>query len=312
LPLGDSSKLRLGEVVLAIGNPFGVGKTVTMGIVSAVGRANVGIVDYEDFIQTDAAINPGNSGGALVNMRGELVGINTAILSRSGGYQGIGFAVPTAMAKPIMESLIAKGRVIRGWLGVMIQTLDPALGKAMGLRVTRGVLITQVQPKSPAMAAGLRRGDVVIRIGGKAIRDVAHLRNAIAVAGAKRVVTISLMRDGASMEKTVTLGELPSDRVAHFSKAQGALGGLSLETLNDKHRRGLGLPRGAQGVVVTKILPHSASARAGLRGGDLIFEMNRHRIVNTAQFSQIYRASAGQIVLLVFRDGTTMYLLLEK
>jgi serine protease Do len=312
LPVGESTKLRLGEVVLAIGNPFGVGQTVTMGIVSAVGRANVGIVDYEDFIQTDAAINPGNSGGALVNMRGELVGINTAILSRSGGYQGIGFAVPTQMAKPIMESLVKHGRVIRGWLGVMIQNLDKRLAKALGLGVKRGVLVTQVQPGSPAQKAGLRRGDVVVRVDGKPMRDVARLRNAIAVAGAKRMVKLSVVRGDKTLEMQVTLGELPSAKVATFTKKQGGLGGLTLETIGDEHRRRLGMPRGLRGVIVTEVKASSAAARAGLRKGDVVLEINRHRVANTAQFTQVYRAAGGQIALLVFRGGTSMYVLLEK
>ncbi|PIE19595.1 MAG: hypothetical protein CSA65_01630 [Proteobacteria bacterium] len=312
LPLADSTKLRLGEVVLAIGNPFGVGQTVTMGIVSAVGRANVGIVDYEDFIQTDAAINPGNSGGALVNMRGELVGINTAILSRSGGYQGIGFAVPTQMAKPIMESLLQHGRVIRGWLGVMIQNLDKRLAAALGLKVTRGVLVTQVQQNSPAAAAGLARGDVVVKVDGKPTRDVARLRNAIAVAGAKRKVTLSVVRGDKTFDKEVTLGELPSAKVATFTKKQGGLGGLTLETINDGHRRSMGMPRGVQGVIVTEVTAGSNAARAGLRKGDVVLEINRRRVANTAQFTQVYRAATGQIALLVVRGGASMYVLLEK
>src|SRR5690606_31146613 len=169
IQFGDSSKLRLGEVVLAIGNPFGVGQTVTMGIVSATGRSRMGIVDYEDFIQTDAAINPGNSGGALVNMRGELVGINTAILSRSGGYQGIGFAIPADMARPIMKSLLDNGKVERGWLGVSIQDLTPELARGLGIGTSRGVLVSGVIDGSPADKAGLERGDVVISLDGKAI-----------------------------------------------------------------------------------------------------------------------------------------------
>src|SRR5690606_10262065 len=180
LGFGNSAQLRLGDVVLAVGNPFGVGQTVTMGIVSAVGRADVGIVDYEDFIQTDAAINPGNSGGALVNMRGELVGINTAILSRTGGYQGIGFAIPSEMAQPIMRSLMDTGRVSRGFLGVGIQDLTPELAQAMGIPNTRGVVITDVRPDSAAAKAGLEQGDVVQSVDGTAVDSAGRLRNLIA------------------------------------------------------------------------------------------------------------------------------------
>ncbi len=196
IQLGDSSRLRLGDVVLAIGDPFGVGETVTMGIVSAKGRANVGIADYEDFIQTDAAINPGNSGGALVDMEGNLVGINTAILSRSGGYQGIGFAIPTNMAKPIMESLMKTGHVVRGWLGVSIQDVDQDLAKALNLPSTKGVLISQVQPGSPAAKAGLVRGDVVTAVRGKPVGSTGELRNVVAEAGANVKVKVDILRNG--------------------------------------------------------------------------------------------------------------------
>ena len=312
LPLGDSSKARLGEVVLAIGNPFGVGQTVTMGIISALGRANVGIVAYEDFIQTDAAINPGNSGGALVSMRGELLGINTAILSRSGGYQGIGFAIPMAMVKPIMESLLKHGRVIRGWLGVGIQNLDQRLAQGMGLKVKRGVLLTQVQPGSPAEAARLQRGDVITAIDDKPIRTPARLRNLIAQAGVNKTVKLRVVRGDKTLDVNVKLGELPSEKVARFERNSGGLGGLTLETITDAHRTRLALPRQVQGVVVTAIAPRGAAASAGLAKDDVIVELNRRRILNTAQFMQGYRATRGRIVLLIYRGGTPMYVLLDK
>ena len=213
---GDSKTLRLGEIVLAIGNPFGVGQTVTMGIVSAVGRVGVGIVDYEDFIQTDAAINPGNSGGALVNARGELVGINTAILSKSGGYQGIGFAIPTDMARPIMESLLKHGRVIRGWIGVMIQDLSQDLIKAMGLQVDHGVLVADVQRDSPAAKAGLSRGDVILSIDGDSTESVAQLRNKIASIGPGQHARLLIARGGRHRRVSVTLEQIPSETVATF------------------------------------------------------------------------------------------------
>ena len=206
---GDSSKLRLGEFVMAIGNPFGLSGSVTLGIVSAKGRANIGIVDYEDFIQTDAAINPGNSGGALVNMRGELVGINTAILSRSGGYQGIGFSIPTNMVKPIMDSLVKNGRVRRGWLGVVITDVTPDVSKRLGMKRTKGVMIRDVQPGSPAAKAGLKRGDVVLTITGAEVNTSSRLRNLVALAGADESVTFRIFREGAVSEVKVRLGELP-------------------------------------------------------------------------------------------------------
>ena len=207
LAFADSSRLRLGEVVLAVGNPFGVGQAVTMGIVSATGRASVGIVDYEDFIQTDAAINPGNSGGALVNMKGELVGINTAILSRSGGYQGIGFAIPTNMAKPIMDMLIKDGKVSRGWLGVTLAPLDAQAQARFG--VASGVLVAQVGDGTPAAKAGLSAGDVITAVDGTGVKDVGKLRNAVAIKGAGKVTTLDIRRDGKPSQIKVTLGNLP-------------------------------------------------------------------------------------------------------
>ena len=210
IKIGDSGRLRLGEFVLAIGNPFGLSGSVTMGIVSAKGRANVGIVDYEDFIQTDAAINPGNSGGALVNLRGELVGINTAILSRSGGYQGIGFAIPTNMVKPIMKDLIESGRVMRGWLGVSIEDVSPQVARSVGLKEARGVLIRAVQPGSPADKAGLKRGDVILAIKGKEVNSSSRLRNLVALTGADKATSFSVFSEGKTKEVKAMLGALPN------------------------------------------------------------------------------------------------------
>jgi serine protease Do len=209
LSLGDSSALRLGEVVLAIGDPFGVGQAVTMGIVSAKGRASVGIVDYEDFIQTDAAINPGNSGGALVNLRGELVGINTAILSKSGGYQGIGFAIPSNMARQISDMLVKDGKVKRGYLGVNIATVNQDVAKQVGLKIDHGVLVTGVQPDGPASKAGLRDGDVIVSLDGDDVKDAGKLRNTIAMAPAGTSVKLQVVRGTNTQKVTVKLSELP-------------------------------------------------------------------------------------------------------
>jgi Do/DeqQ family serine protease len=209
LKFGDSSKLRLGEVVLAVGNPFGVGQSVTMGIVSAKGRATGGS-DYQDFIQTDAAINPGNSGGALVNLDGELVGINTAILSRTGGYQGVGFAIPSSMAEPIMDMLVKDGKVSRGFLGVNIATVTKDLAKEQKLDVVHGVLITGVEDKSPAAKAGLAKGDVVISLDGTDVRDANKLRNTIAMRGAGKAAELAIVRGKDHKKIKVTLGELPA------------------------------------------------------------------------------------------------------
>jgi Do/DeqQ family serine protease len=211
IKFGDSSALRLGDVVLAMGNPFGVGQTVTMGIGSAKGRGNMGIVDYEDFIQTDAAINPGNSGGALINMRGELVGINTAILSRTGGYQGIGFAIPSNMARPIMKALIADGKVSRGWLGVSIRSVDSDLAREKNLSVAQGVYVAEVVAKTPAARAGLLAGDVVVAIDGLRTIEMNQLRNTVAMAGAGKTVRLDVVRGSGSKHVDVVLGELPKN-----------------------------------------------------------------------------------------------------
>ena len=210
LPMGDSAGLRLGEVVLAVGNPFGVGQTVTMGIVSATGRSALGIVDYEDFIQTDAAINPGNSGGALVNMRGELVGINTAILSRTGGNQGIGFAIPTSMAKPIMASLVKSGHVTRGYLGVVIQEIDRDLAEAMKLQVGSGVLVADVEDDGPAAKAGLQRGDVIQSVDGQKVTSTSQLRNRVASLSPGARVRVELQRDGTPHSVDIQLQTRPA------------------------------------------------------------------------------------------------------
>jgi Do/DeqQ family serine protease len=217
---GDSSALRLGEVVLAIGDPFGVGKSVTMGIVSAKGRGGMGIEEYEDFIQTDAAINPGNSGGALVNLRGELVGINTAIASRSGGYAGIGFAIPTNMARPVMEMLIRDGKVSRGYLGVNIGTATPQIAKQERLGTQHGALVAGVDPNGPAARAGLTEGDVVVALNGTEIRTGYVLRNAIAMTRPGTTVDIDVIhRGGAKATLKAKLGELPADNVVRVRPA---------------------------------------------------------------------------------------------
>jgi serine protease Do len=213
LAFGDSSQLRLGEVVLAVGNPFGVGKSVTMGIVSAKGRGNMAIEEYEDFIQTDAAINPGNSGGALVNLRGELVGINTAIASRSGGYQGIGFSIPANMVRPIMEMLVKDGRVVRGFLGVDIRTVTTDLAKENNLGATRGAVVAGVQPNSPAAKAGLSAGDVIVSLNGGEIRTGELLRNTIALLKPGTTVDLEVIGPAPAKKRLIKarLGELPDD-----------------------------------------------------------------------------------------------------
>jgi serine protease Do len=207
VPLGNSDTARVGDIVLAIGNPFGIGQTVTMGIISATGRSHVGIADYEDFIQTDAAINPGNSGGALVDIEGELVGINTAIISRSGGYQGIGFAIPTNIAKAVLDAIVKHGKMIRGWLGVSVQEVTPQIAAEFGLKKPGGALIVEVSPRSPAAKAGLRRGDIIVRYGDEEIEEATALRNLIADTPINKKISLVVWRDKRSTEVTVVIKE---------------------------------------------------------------------------------------------------------
>jgi serine protease Do len=313
---GDSGRLRLGDVVLAIGNPFGVGQTVTMGIVSAKGRTDLGIEAYEDFIQTDAAINPGNSGGALINGEGKLVGINTAILSRSGGYQGIGFAIPSNMASPIMESLKKTGKVIRGWLGVAIQDVDQELADAMKLPAATGILLSDVKPGTPAAKAGLVRGDVVLRVDGKVVDTSGQFRNVIAASGSKRTVHLDFIRDGKALAADVELGQMPeAEAVASAgpSSSQGsALDGIVLENVNPQNRRAFEIDDAVkQGVVITRLDPQSKAAHAGLRPGDVVLEVNRVRVDTPQRFQELYAKSQNRVLLLVNRRGSTNYLVIK-
>ncbi len=317
IAFGDSSALRLGEVVLAIGNPFGVGQTVTMGIVSAKGRSRMGIVDYEDFIQTDAAINPGNSGGALVNMRGELVGINTAILSRSGGYQGIGFAIPATMASPIMNSLLSDGKVARGWLGVAIQTVDQDLAEAIGGGIERGVLISDITADSPAARAGLKRGDVILALDGEALQDSSQLRNRVAARGPGAKVALTILRDGQQRDVTVELGALSKSPLARnaspdLGAGAGHLAGVQVAPLNAGVRARFNIPgEVTSGVVVIALEPDSDALRAGIRPGDVILEIDRRPVDSVEGFRERAQASTGAMLLLVYRDGNTSYLALR-
>ncbi len=311
LPLGDSDALRLGETVLAVGNPFGLNGSVTMGIVSAKGRANVGIVDYEDFIQTDAAINPGNSGGALVNLRGELVGVNTAILSRTGGYQGVGFAIPANMVEPIMEALLTDGRVARGWLGVRIQDLRPDLAEAFEVGATDGVLVGDVVPGSPAEEAGVQRGDVVVALDGAEVSSAAELRNVVGMRLPGSRVKLKLVRDGRNKVLTVKLGELPEEgQTVAATRDAPDLGGLVVAPLDGSTRARLDLPADVRGVVVTDVQPFGRAAEAGLRTGDVIVEVNRVAVESVEAFGEA--AGDGEnVLLLVWRDGSTRWVVLD-
>jgi serine protease Do len=318
LAIGDSSRLRLGDVVLAIGDPFGVGQTITMGIVSAKGRANVGIAAYEDFIQTDAAINPGNSGGALVDMEGHLVGINTAILSRSGGSQGIGFAIPTNMAQPIMKSLIDHGKVVRGWLGVGIQDVDQDLASAMKLHDVRGILISEVMDGSPGAKAGLKSGDVVLKVDGMAVESTGSFRNAIAAAGTGTTVKLELLREGKPITVDAKLGELPPDK-AQGGPGQGQQGpvgvldGLTMSDLNPALRRKLELPASVKGgVVIEQIEPGSNAAESGLRPGDVVVEVDRQAVTDVGKFKELYSKAKDRALLRVVREGRSLFVVVRR
>jgi serine protease Do len=314
ITLGDSSKVQVGDYALAIGDPFGVGQTVTMGIVSAKGRSNLGIEDYEDFIQTDAPINPGNSGGALVNDRGELVGINTAILSHgSGGNEGIGFAIPVNLAREVMNQIMDHGKVTRGYLGIVIQPITPAMSKALGQSEPQGVLVGDVSPKGPAQASGVERGDVILDLNGKATNDSNELRNTIAMLQPGETVTLKVSRNGSTHDISVKLGELPSSKEEaqneHGGASKDALEGVSVENLDAETAKELGLPVSTKGVVVTDIDPSSPKADSGLRKGDVIQEVNHQPVHDVAEFEQaLHKTGKENALLLVNRGGTTLFI----
>ena len=316
IAFGNSDTLRLAETVLAIGNPFGVGQTVTKGIVSAKGRANVGIVDYEDFIQTDAAINPGNSGGALVSTRGELVGINTAIVSRGGGNQGVGFAIPSNMVESIMESLIETGTVERGWLGVRIQDVDQDLASALGIENVSGVLIAYVEPESPASDAGLKAGDLISKVDGEAIESTGGLRNAIAGETAGTKIKLDISRNGKAKQIKVTLGALRYEddeaSAPGSSQSGGNVAGLQLEPLSETLRKTFAIPDSVVGgVVVVAVQPNSRGDEAGLRPGNVILQAARRPMNTAADFVAAYRASDGPLLLLVANEGRTHFAVVQ-
>ena len=320
VPIGDSEALRLGETVLAVGNPFGLGHTVTMGIVSAKGRANLDITDYENFIQTDAAINPGNSGGALVNTRGQLVGINTAIFSRSGGYQGIGFAIPVKMASSIMKSLVSKGRVDRGYLGVGIQTLDKRLAKRFDLpALVRGVLINTVGPDTPAAKAGIEAGDIVLSVDSVKMTSPDVLRNSVAMKGAGTEVSLAIWRDGKEKRLNVTLGLLPDERQARrrtvvpksaTPKSTYSRLGLELASLDSFLRRRLGLDADVKGLAVLQVTQGSKAEQVGLRRGDIILRVNRDTVTSTDDFESALQEGGRGTLLRIKRGEARLFVVL--
>lgn len=321
IPWSSDETLKVGDLVLAVGSPFGLKSSVTMGIISALGRGNVGITEYEDFIQTDAPINPGNSGGPLINMKGEIIGINTAIFSRTGGSEGIGFAIPVDIVKDISDSLIKSGRVVRGWMGIAIQEMTPDLAKSFHLPEshTGGVLISEVHENGPSAKAGLQRGDVIIEYRGEKLRDVNHLRHIVARTRVGEKVEVKVLRDGVEKTLTVQVGERPSDELLARSggvtpppevpKLDNVLAGLTVEELTDELKSQLKLPPHTSGVIVKDVEAGSAAADAGIQQGDVIQEVNREVVKNLKDYQNVASKIEKEalVVLLINRRGNNLF-----
>jgi serine protease Do/serine protease DegQ len=310
LPMADSDALRVGDFVVAIGNPFGLGQTVTSGIVSALARSGLGIGEYEDYIQTDASINPGNSGGALVNLRGELVGINTAIFSQSGGNIGIGFAIPTNNVRQVVDQLVQYGEVKRGFLGVELQDLNPELAQAFGITETEGAVIASVAQDSPAEKSGLRQGDVVVAVNGRAVRNAFDVRNQIGLTRAGEKVKMDVVREGSRKQITTEVTERDAAQ-ADAGDATGVrnpvLAGATFSDIPE------GIPeyQGESGVFVADVEPGSRAWRSGLRPGDLITSVQRQRVANLDQFLQLAQSDTGQLLLGVRRGNGAAFMVLK-
>jgi serine protease Do len=322
ITFADSDIVEVGDRVLAVGNPFGIGQTVTSGMVSGLGRATQDLA-YEDFIQTDAAINPGNSGGALVDAEGRLIGINTAILSRSGGSQGIGFAIPSNLAHSVMEQLTATGKVVRGYLGVEMQEVTPALAEQFKLATNHGALVADVVPDSPAAKAGLKSSDVITKFDGKPVTDARHLKLAVAEVQPGQKVDTEVMRDGKTLTLSVTTVERPSEQVlaqqgrnfrgnrnrglnrdndnsaaANADDDSGTLNGVGVADLDSQARREFDVPASIRGALVTQVDPSSAAATAGLQPGDVIQEINRQAVRNSGDAIKLTEKSDTKKTLL--------------
>jgi len=303
---GDSENLRVGQWVIAAGNPFGLSSTITAGIVSATGRSNMRLAAYEDFIQTDAAINPGNSGGPLVNLAGEVVGVNTAIFSRSGGNMGVGFAIPSAMAQHVLDSLIDNGRVERGWLGVIIQDLTPGLAGSYGYDSTDGALVTEVMPDSPAAEAGFKSGDIITRVGDEKVTNMDELRLTVSQMAPGTEVDVQVFRDGKQRTINLELGELPSDptQVTQRPSPVETELGMAVRNLTPEIAGQLGLEDVDSGVVVTDVDATGAAARAGIEPGMVILKVQDQSVRNVQQFrTAIAQADLADGVRLVVQAG---------
>jgi len=318
--MAESDKVEVGDVVLAIGNPYGIGQTVTSGIVSATGRATLGL-DYEDFIQTDASINQGNSGGALVDAEGQLIGINTAIFSPmggNGGNIGIGFAIPTDLARYVMDSLVKDGRVSRGFIGVIIQNVTPALAKEFQLKEQTGALVAEVKPNGPADKAGFKSGDVVIEFNGKPVSDSRQLRLQVAQIKPGKTVSAKIRRDGATKTLEVTTKELPGrERLAKAggsdAQDEGTLNGVTVTDLDPRVRREMSVPANLKGVLVSEVEPDSAAFEAGLRPGDVILEINRQPVKSADEAVRMTEDAKDKTTLLrVWNKGDSRFVVVDE
>jgi len=318
LAFGDSSKIQVGDVVLAIGEPFGLRSTATMGIVSATGRNGLGIENYEDFIQTDASINPGNSGGALIDLHGNLIGINTAIETGGGeGSAGVGFAIPINMARGVMDQIVAHGKVIRGYIGVQIENVTPDLAKAFNLNQNAGALISNVEPDTPGARAGLKRGDVVASVNGQTVNDANDLQLRISQSAPGTKVKLQVIRDGKPMDVDLALGELPEKTAANEEPGQngtsGGLQGVEVQDLTPDIAQQLQLPEGSHGVVVSSVDEASPAAAAGVQRGDVIQEVNHKPVSNIEAYKSAVAAAGNQPVLLLVtsQGGGSRYVVVQ-
>jgi serine protease Do len=321
----DSDKAKAGDVVLAIGNPFGLRQTVTMGIISAIGRGGMGIVDYENFIQTDAAINMGNSGGALVDIKGQLLGINTAIFSRTGGNQGVGFAIPANLARDVMQSLRDKGRVVRGYIGASVQTLTPELADAMKLKgQPTGALVGQVEAASPSEKAGIKTGDVITAVNGRKVSDARELRLMIGSMAPGTKVQVEVNREGQKKTFNLDLGEMPagaaeqggpevSPEETGFPEKTTVFGAVVVADITDDIRSALNLPKDVQGAVIAEIDSDSPAGKAGLREGDVIQEVNKQSVKNAKELVAASKKLKPneKILMRVWSQGRSGYIALE-